>query len=154
MRVPFFSCMLSICTKGLPGYAVSHFVVHLARSIQAQTPGRPSCPQHLCYLNHFMWLSLWAVGLCLFSTPYQMVPMVKGVKAQQAQPKALCFLTSFDFCPFSLHPSTLSAFHFFTDGQDTNVLLSLCLWNKLRSLEAAVPETLAAWVTFDTRVKI
>lgn len=32
--------------------------------------------------------------------------------------------------------------------------LSLCLWNKLGSLEAAVAETLKTWVTFDTRVKI
>lgn len=34
------------------------------------------------------------------------------------------------------------------------MLLSLCLWNKLGSSEAAVPETLKTWVTFDTRVKI
>lgn len=105
-----------------------------------------------------MWLSLWAVGLCHLSTPYQMVPVVKGVKAQQAQPKACCFLTSFDFvlslCILLLCLLFICSSSFFTDGQDTNVLLSLCLWNKLGSLEAAVPETLKAWVTFDTRVKI
>lgn len=73
------------------------FCCSLSQSIQAQTPARPPCPQHLCCLNHFMWLSLWAVRLCHFSTPYQMVPVVKSVEAQQAQPKARCFLTSFDF---------------------------------------------------------
>lgn len=99
-----------------------------------------------------------AVGLCYLSTPYQMVPVVKGVNAQQVQPKACCYLTSFDFvlslCILLLCLIFICSSSFFTDGQDTNALLSLCLWNKLGSLEAAVPETLKAWVMFDTRVKI
>lgn len=48
-------------------------------------------------LESFYVALIWAVGLCHFSTPYQMVPVVKGVEAQQTQPKAHCFLTSFDF---------------------------------------------------------
>lgn len=98
-----------------------------------------------------------------FNTPYPTDPVVSSAEAQPTRPKARCFsghspfLTSRDFvlslcilllCLLFICPSS-----FFTDGQDTNVLLSLCLWNKLGSTEAVVPETLKIWVTFDTRVK-
>lgn len=52
-------------------------------------------------------------------------------------------------CPCFLHPSPLSAFHlsliFLHRCQDTNVLLSLCLWNKLGSLEAAIKDLGHVW---------
>jgi len=111
-----------------------------------------------------MWLSLWDVGLHHFRTPYQMVPAARGVETQPTQPMGYCFSgwspvrASPDFVLSLCIPLLCLIFicplSFFTDGQDTNVLLSLCLWNNLGSLEAAVPEAIKTWVTFDTRVKI
>lgn len=86
--------------------------------------------------SYLMGFSLWAMGLYHFRTPFQMVPVVRGVEVQPTQPEghrfsgSSPFLTSLDFvlplcilllCLLFICPSS-----FFTDGQDTNVLLSLC----------------------------
>lgn len=102
-------------------------------------------------VSSLIWFS--DVGSFHIRTPKQLVPVVRE-RCAVAQPKLVSSPHVSSLCPFSASISSVCPSSSFTDGQDTNVLLSLCLWNKLRSLEAAVLETLKPGITFDTRVEI
>lgn len=105
-------------------------------------------------VSSLIWFSLSDVGSFHIRTPKQLVPVVRE-RCAVAQPKAGLIASRLFTLSFpSASISSVCPSSSFTDGQDTNVLLSLCLWNKLRSLEAAVPETLKPGITFDTRVEI